>query len=281
MQEDKRIAMLIDAENISRKYVRFVFTEIVKFGVPTYKRIYGDWTRPDLAPWKDVLLEYSITPMQQYSYTAGKNSTDSALIIDAMDILYSGNVDGFCIVSSDSDYTKLAMRLRESGMVVIGMGEAKTPEPFKRACGTFKYLESLIKEEVDSLQSEPSQTIVPGAMSLDELVGQIKIIAAEQSDDDGWASLSSVGSILNRRFPDFDSRNYGYPKLLSFVQSLSAFDVDIRKSGDSNTKFPFIRTKAPAPKEVVVQAADKQASAPRQPKQPSQRRKKQAKSRAK
>ncbi len=141
MLGEKRFAVLIDADNVSAKYIKFILDEISNYGVATYKRIYGDWTRPGTVSWKDVLLENSINPVQQYGYTVGKNATDSAMIIDAMDILYSGNVEGFCIVSSDSDFTKLASRLRESGMLVVGMGEMKTPKPFIAACNQFKYLD--------------------------------------------------------------------------------------------------------------------------------------------
>ncbi len=143
MENDRKIAVLIDADNVSDKYIKYIFNEITNHGIPTYKRIYGDWTKPQLSSWKNVLLNYSITPIQQYSYTTGRNSTDAALIIDAMDILYSDNVDGFCIVSSDSDFTRLAARLREAGMYVVGMGEKKTPMPFISACEIFKYLEVL------------------------------------------------------------------------------------------------------------------------------------------
>ena len=153
MEKDKKIAVLIDADNVSDKYIKYIFDEISNHGTPTYKRIYGDWTKPQLAPWKTVLLNYSITPIQQFSYTTGKNATDAALIIDAMDILYSNNVDGFCIVSSDSDFTKLAARLREAGMYVIGMGEKKTPSPFIAACEKFKYLEVLAAIPINSDKS--------------------------------------------------------------------------------------------------------------------------------
>lgn len=144
--EDKKFALLIDADNTSSKYIKTIVDEITNLGITTYRRIYGDWTSPNLQNWKETLLEYSITPMQQYGYTTGKNSTDSAMIIDAMDILYAGNVDGFCLVSSDSDFTKLAMRLREAGKTVIGMGKKQTPRPFVTACNQFKYLDLLSKE---------------------------------------------------------------------------------------------------------------------------------------
>jgi uncharacterized LabA/DUF88 family protein len=154
MLEEKRFAVLIDAENVSAKYIKFILEELSNYGVATYKRIYGDWTKPSSVSWKDVLLENSVTPVQQYSYTVGKNATDSAMIIDAMDILYSNNVEGFCIVSSDSDFTKLASRLRESGMLVLGMGEQKTPKPFIAACNQFKYLDVLAQAE-KNIKAEP------------------------------------------------------------------------------------------------------------------------------
>jgi hypothetical protein len=159
VQDEKRFAVLIDADNVSAKYIKYILDEISNYGVATYKRIYGDWTRPNTASWKDVLLENSITPVQQYGYTVGKNATDSAMIIDAMDILYSGNVEGFCIVSSDSDFTKLSSRLRESGMLVVGMGEKKTPKPFIAACNQFKYLDIIAQTEQSSIELEMNTVI--------------------------------------------------------------------------------------------------------------------------
>ena len=199
MQDDLKIAVLIDADNVSDKYIKYIFDEISNHGIPTYKRIYGDWTKPQLGSWKTVLLNYSITPIQQYSYTTGKNATDAALIIDAMDILYSNNVDGFCIVSSDSDFTKLAARLREAGMYVIGMGEKKTPSPFIAACEKFKYLEVLAipinsdkSPTVDRLEKQDAPK--EGMANMEELIESIKLIIRESSDEDGWASLSEVGT---------------------------------------------------------------------------------------
>src|SRR5664280_1925360 len=180
MEHDRKIAVLIDADNVSEKYIKYIIDEISNHGTPTYKRIYGDWTKPQLGSWKSVLLNYSITPIQQYSYTTGKNATDAALIIDAMDILYSKNVDGFCIVSSDSDFTKLAARLREAGMYVIGMGERKTPTPFISACEKFKYLEVLASmapkyTEATSIKGVPVQEGAKvGMTSSDKLVEAIK-----------------------------------------------------------------------------------------------------------
>jgi uncharacterized LabA/DUF88 family protein len=232
VEKDKKIALLIDADNVSEKYIKYIIDEISNHGTPTVKRIYGDWTKPQLAPWKDVLLKYSISPMQQYSYTTGKNSTDSALIIDAMDILYSNNVDGFCIVSSDSDFTKLAARLREAGMLVIGMGEKKTPSPFISACEKFKYLEVLAQmalkpNEAPSVKEVQKQeeTAKVGVISMKELVNSIRTIITEVSDEEGWVSLGQLGSSLNKRYPDFDTRNYGYSKLTPLVSSLNHFEI--------------------------------------------------------
>lgn len=243
MENEKRIAVLIDADNVSDKYIKYIFDEISNHGVPTYKRIYGDWTKPQLGPWKNVLLSYSISPIQQYSYTTGKNATDSALIIDAMDILYSGNVDGFCIVSSDSDFTKLASRLRESGMYVIGMGEKKTPKPFISACEKFKYLEVLAvgeetsSDHISNGKCEKQEIEKEEITKKDELVKSIKVIIIESSDEDGWANLGKVGDKLNKRYPDFDTRNYGYSKLSTLIVSLKVFEVQRRKSGNAKVSY--------------------------------------------
>ena len=248
MEKDKNIAVLIDADNVSEKYVKFILDEISNHGTPTYKRIYGDWTKPQMTSWKGVLLNYSITPIQQYSYTTGKNATDAALIIDAMDILYSASVDGFCIVSSDSDFTKLAARLRESGMFVIGMGEKKTPPPFIAACEQFKYLE-VLASAAQTLDNQENGTphqqdnSKNGLTAKKRLVEAIRIIVDESSDDDGWAYLGEVGKKLNKRFPDFDTRNYGYSKLTPFVSSLKQFEIQSRKTSNPNVVFKYIRNK--------------------------------------
>lgn len=241
MENDNKIAVLIDADNVSDKYIKYIFDEISNHGTPTYKRIYGDWTKPQLSSWKSVLLNYSITPIQQYSYTVGKNATDSALIIDAMDILYSKNVDGFCIVSSDSDFTRLAARLREAGMYVIGMGEKKTPTPFISACEKFKYLE-VLAGSIDNSENalEKQQAPKEGLANLGELIKSIKNIIAERSDEEGWVNLGEVGIKLNMRYPDFDTRNYGYTKLSSFISSLNKFEV---QSGKTNRGETLIRNK--------------------------------------
>jgi hypothetical protein len=249
--EDKRIAVLIDADNVSDKYVKPILDEISNHGTPTYKRIYGDWTKPQLASWKSVLLSNSISPIQQYSYTTGKNATDAALIIDAMDILYSGNVEGFCIVSSDSDFTRLVARLRESGMYVIGMGEKKTPTPFIAACEIFKYLEVLstpapppAKEETPASDStKPGQSAKDGMTSRAEIGEALKVIITESSDDEeGWAYLGQVGKLLNKRYPDFDTRNYGFSKLTLFMRSFKQFEVVSRSTGNNNTQ-QYVRIK--------------------------------------
>lgn len=247
-KRDKRIAVLIDADNVSDKYIKAIIDEVANHGTPTYKRIYGDWTKPQLASWKTVLLNYSISPIQQYSYTSGKNATDAALIIDAMDILYSSNVDGFCIVSSDSDFTKLAARLREAGMYVLGMGEKKTPTPFIAACEKFKYLEVLTAVTVDQpedTKKQPSihQEAKAGMVSKDELIDVIRTIITEISDDDGWAFLGELGSMLNKRYPDFDTRNYGFSKLTPFVSSLKQFEIRSRKTNNPSVSLKYIRNK--------------------------------------
>jgi len=249
MEKEKKIAVLIDADNVSDKYIKPIIDEISNHGTPTYKRIYGDWTKPQLAPWKAVLLNYSLTPIQQYSYTTGKNSSDAALIIDAMDILYSKNVDGFCIVSSDSDFTRLAARLREAGMMVIGMGEQKTPTPFIAACEKFKYLEVLAavpgapvennirKEQARAGDAKASMT------PISDLVEAIRTIITEVSDEDGWAFLGEVGNILSKRYPDFDTRNYGFSKLTPFVASLGRFEIRSTKTKNPGISLKYIRNK--------------------------------------
>ncbi|MCD6434926.1 MAG: NYN domain-containing protein [Clostridiales bacterium] len=249
MEKDKKIAVLIDADNVSEKYIKYIVDEISNHGTPTYKRIYGDWTKPQLGSWKSVLLNYSITPIQQYSYTTGKNATDAALIIDAMDILYSHSVDGFCIVSSDSDFTKLAARLREAGMYVIGMGEKKTPKPFIAACEKFKYLEVLAANVTKTIEVKNLKKPIKnddtkiGMTSVEKITEAIKTIISDISDDDGWAFLGEVGSTINKRYPDFDTRNYGYTKLTPFVSSLKHFDIRSVKTSNPSISLKYIRNK--------------------------------------
>lgn len=219
--DDKRLAVLIDADNISAKYIKYILSEISKYGVATYKRIYGDWTKNEAVSWKEVLLENSITPIQQYGYTTGKNATDSAMIIDAMDILYSNKVEGFCIASSDSDFTRLAIRLRESGMMVVGMGEKKTPEPFRVACDRFTYLDVLAavdQQEVGTNQTLENETMV----DINAIEATIIKIITENMNDGRETGIGEVGSRLVKLYPDFDVRSYGYTKLSKF---LDAFDT--------------------------------------------------------
>ena len=241
---EKRLAVLIDADNVSAKYIKSILNETSNNGIPTIKRIYGDWTNPQMTSWKGVLLSHSITPIQQYNYTTGKNSTDATLIIDAMDILYSNKVNGFCIVSSDSDFTRLASRLREAGMFVLGMGEKKTPQPFISACEQFKYLEVLASME-DASEELVDKKLTSGdnIISKNNLVKRIIAIVDQSSGDDGWANLAEVGSKLSKRFTAFDTRNYGYKNLSLLVDSFKKFDMELRKTANSNVSINYIRNK--------------------------------------
>ena len=224
METKMRYAVLIDADNVAMKYTKFILDEVSNYGTVTYKRVYGDWTRPNLTAWKGMALENAITPVQQYSYTTGKNATDSAMIIDAMDILYSSNVEGFCIVSSDSDFTRLAIRLRESGMHVIGMGEKKTPKPFTTACNAFKYLEVIAEE--DTHGSGENEKV-----ELKTIETAIIRIISENANLQEEINIGELGSRLQGRYPDFDVRNYGYSK---FSQFLKDFDgLSFRQVGNS------------------------------------------------
>lgn len=248
--KDLRLAVLIDADNIPYSSVKEMMEEIAKYGTPTFKRIYADWTKPHVTGWKNVLLENAITPVQQYSYTTGKNATDSAMIIDAMDILYTGRVDGFCIVSSDSDFTRIATRLREAGMKVFGIGEKKTPLPFISACDKFIYIEILKapKEEVKSPEpSKEMEAAVPKPEAIGKIdKGLIKLIADsinDVADEDGWAFLGNLGSLLIKKQPDFDPRNYGFVKLLPLIKSMNRFDIDERKSGKANIRHVYVRNR--------------------------------------
>ena len=219
---DRRFAVLIDADNVSPKYIKYILNEVSDLGVATYKRIYGDWTDTEKKSWKNVLLDWSVNPIQQYSYTTGKNSTDSAMIIDAMDILYSGNVDGFCLVSSDSDFTRLAQRLREAGMFVMGIGEQKTPKPFRAACDAFKILEIISSEDTP-------EDVVPVKVSTDEIEKVITKLLIENNSQNQPVNLAKVGNFLTKRFSDFDVRNYGYSKLSTFLESMN--DIEVLKTG--------------------------------------------------
>ena len=215
----RRMAVLIDSENVSPKYVKYIFDEISNYGIATYKRAYGDWASRSGNAWKEILLKNAITPVQQYGYTQGKNSTDSAMIIDAMDILYSGKVDGFCIVSSDSDFTRLASRLRESGMLVIGMGEKKTVEAFRTSCSLFKYLEMLAQEEGENQNLEVSR---------EEVEDTIFKIISDNEANDKETTVGELGNKLSNRHADFDVRNYGYSKLSKFLDSIKSLKLEQR-----------------------------------------------------
>ncbi|GAB1475172.1 NYN domain-containing protein [Bacillota bacterium] len=266
MAKENRFAVLIDADNISDKYIKFILDEISNDGVATYKRIYGDWTKPALGNWKSVLLEYSITPIQQYGYTTGKNATDAAMIIDAMDILYSGNVDGFCLVTSDSDFTRLASRLRESGMDVVGMGERKTPKAFIVACNKFKYLDILAKEEpshnerlkedtikdrlvkskTDQMKKEKivislpegfeesdEDLLKPEMTPFETIKEAVITIIRENSDEEDWVFIGDIGNMLLKRYPDFDVRNFGFKKLTPFIRSIEGVEIKSVRHGSS------------------------------------------------
>lgn len=254
--KDLRLAVLIDADNVPYANVKPMFQEIAKYGTPTFKRIYADWTKPTVSGWKKVLLENAITPIQQYSYSTGKNASDSAMIIDAMDILYSGKVDGFCIVSSDSDFTRLATRLREAGMMVIGIGEKKTLIPFITACDKFIYIEILSAEESTTEESasdeapltrKSNKTVKKKNAPLNnidkELIKLISDSISDLEDENGWAYLGNLGNLLLKKKPDFDSRNYNYPKLLPLIKNLNKFEFDERVSGKGNIKHVYIRSK--------------------------------------
>lgn len=241
---DKKLAVLIDGDNIPSAYVKEMMEEIAKYGNPTIKRIYGDWTNPGLNKWKAVLLENAITPIQQYAYTKGKNATDSAMIIDAMDVLYTKNVDGFCIVSSDSDFTRLATRLREAGKQVYGIGEKKTPEPFVVACDKFIYIEILKNQSKGNEEDKTKEKETVDKVS-NKTIKLISNTINDLSDDDGWAFLGDVGNLLQKKQPNFDPRNYGFQKLTPLIKSISNFEIDHRETskGNRNIKLIYVRNK--------------------------------------
>ncbi|HAI57713.1 MAG: NYN domain-containing protein [Saprospiraceae bacterium] len=236
------LAVLIDGDNIPSAHVKEMMEEIAKYGNPTIKRIYGDWTNPHLSKWKNLLLQNAITPIQQYAYTTGKNATDSAMIIDAMDILYSEKVNGFCLVSSDSDFTKLATRLREAGMQVIGIGEKKTPTPFIVACEKFIYIEILRKQSTSKEDINKKDEAVE---IIDRITPKvIKLISStitDSSDEDGWAFLGDVGSLIQKKQPNFDSRNYGFEKLTPLIKSTGKFEIDQRETSKSRHKLIYVK----------------------------------------
>ncbi len=246
---DLNLAVLIDADNIPYSNIKGMLDEIAKLGIPTIKRIYGDWTKPTVSGWKPALLEHAITPIQQYSYTTGKNATDSAMIIDAMDILHSEKVDGFCLVSSDSDFTRLAIRLRESGMLVIGIGEKKTPNPFIVACDKFIYIEIIGKKEIHKTSATASTPVSTQPTDIDSIDRQfiqlLKSTIEDIADDAGWASLAGLGALINKKKPDFDPRNYGFPKLTPLLKSLDKyFEIDEREVEKTHIKHIYVRIKS-------------------------------------
>lgn len=248
--KDQRFAVLIDADNVPYSNIKEMLQEIAKTGTPTIKRIYADWTKPTVSGWKNVLLENAITPIQQYSYTSGKNSSDSALIIDAMDILYSEKVDGFCIVSSDSDFTRLATRLREAGMIVMGIGEKKTPQPFITACDKFIYIEILKSKSPPKNEASTKSTrgkkkaeAAPISKFDPELMELLVDSVSDLADESGWTFLGELGNFVIRKKPDFDPRNYGYAKLLALIKDTNRFSVDERESSNKNVRHIYIKVK--------------------------------------
>jgi len=256
-----RLAVLIDAENVPRYSIKSVMEEIAIYGIPTIKRIYGDWTSPTVGGWKASLLEHAITPIQQYSYTQGKNSSDSAMIIDAMDILYTEKTDGFVIVSSDSDFTRLAIRLREAGQRVIGIGEKKTPSAFIAACDKFTYIEVIheasgeprsddddsdLKAHLSSRSKRRQMTKVPTVKVPDEMVQVIADSIAALAGDNGAVFMGELGNLILKKKPDFDHRNFGYMSLSAMVKSIDRFETEFRQTTDPNIKHVFVRDKEAA-----------------------------------
>ncbi|WP_456403433.1 NYN domain-containing protein [Hydrogenimonas sp.] len=227
MERTNKLAVLIDADNAQPAIIDALLAEIAKYGTASVKRIYGDWTLPQLKGWKEVLLTHSIQPIQQFGYTSGKNATDSAMIIDAMDLLYTGNFDGFCIVSSDSDFTKLAARIRESGLTVYGFGEKKTPTPFVSACDKFIFTEVLRAEEESGEEAAPIKKLTSAELKRDrKLIRLLRDAVDAASDESGWAHLGAMGNYIAKQSPEFDPRNYGYKKLGELVKATGLFDIE-------------------------------------------------------
>jgi uncharacterized LabA/DUF88 family protein len=242
-----RLAVLIDADNAQPSIIEGLLAEVAKYGTAHVKRAYGDWTGTSLKGWKEHLLAQSIQPIQQFAYTRGKNATDAAMVIDAMDLLYSGRFDGFCLVSSDSDFTRLAARIRESGLTVYGFGERKTPKPFVAACDKFVYIENLIAPQASVPAGAPLSPAprAPAATLKGDtsLVNLLRGAVEASSDDDGWAHLGTVGSIVTKQQPDFDSRSYGYAKLSDLMAATALFDLDRRVPGDGKPAVIYARDK--------------------------------------
>jgi predicted nuclease of predicted toxin-antitoxin system len=273
--KEHRLAVLIDADNVSSSTIQPMMEEIARYGNPTIKRIYGDWTRPNLGGWKALLLDYALSPVQQFAYTSGKNATDSAMIIDAMDILYDGKIDGYCLVSSDSDFTRLAMRLREAGKVVIGIGEQKTPNAFISACDRFIYQEVIMsqyedkedaKEESKEEEAKDSAAVQKKAAAEkkpqkqqskttkqpqkkalrkidNNLINLITQSIRDVEDDNGWAFMAEVGNLMLKKQPSFDARNYGFSRLTPLISSIGVFEIQARDGGSNQSKHIYVRIK--------------------------------------
>lgn len=225
------LAVLIDADNVSASKIDAVLAEVARFGTASVKRIYGDWTNTQLSTWKQAASEHVIQPVQQFANTVGKNATDSALIIDAMDLLYTRRFSGFCIVSSDSDFTRLATRIREEGVTVHGFGERKTPVAFRNACDTFTYLDVLQEPQIEPAVAAPARKPMPELRQDTKLVAGLRACITTASGEDGWANLSAVGSLMRKQQPDFDSRNWGYAKLSDLVKAIGLFGIEPRPAG--------------------------------------------------
>ena len=244
-----KLAVLIDADNAQPGTIQALLAEVAKYGTAHVKRAYGDWTSSNLKGWKDQLLAQSIQPIQQFAYTTGKNSTDAAMVIDAMDLLYSDRFDGFCIVSSDSDFTRLAARLRESGLTVYGFGERKTPKPFVAACDKFVYIENLTYPDSSTVPADSALAPKPSTPAAQlkrdaTLVSLLRNAVEAESDDDGWASLASVGNIVTKQRPDFDSRTYGYGKLSDLITATTLFDMNRRSPGEGKPAVIYVRDRS-------------------------------------
>jgi uncharacterized LabA/DUF88 family protein len=243
-----RLAVLIDADNAQPGITEGLLAEVAKYGTAHVKRAYGDWTGTSLKGWKDQLLAQSIQPVQQFAYTTGKNATDSAMVIDAMDLLYSGRFDGFCLVSSDSDFTRLAARLRESGLTVYGFGERKTPKAFVAACDKFIYIENLRRDAAAAGSADAAPAAAPRAAAAllkrdAGLLRQLRSAVEAASDDDGWAPLGYVGTLITKQQPDFDSRSYGYAKLSDLMAATTLFELERRSAGDGRQGAIYVRAK--------------------------------------
>lgn len=241
-QTQQKLAVLIDADNAQAAIIEELLAEIAKYGTANVKRIYGDWTNPYLKSWKELLLKYSIQPIQQFGYTQGKNATDAALIIDAMDLLYTNEFDGFCLVTSDSDFTKLAARIREAGLVVYGFGERKTPEAFVAACDKFIFTEVLQgtgEEQQRNIRKKTFRQLKQDTKLIDLLRNAVEA----SSDESNWAHLAPVGSYIAKKSSEFDPRNYGYQKLGELVEATNLFDMERRSSNGGHSKVIYIKDK--------------------------------------